>query len=103
MYQPHHICNTYLRFPPEDQLQFALKNHRALSDPWLQENKIHEIFASNFAKRERSPSVIRPNVRLVVDSYDEIPKEKKKNLLNLFTKVLIEIARKYTREQPVFS
>lgn len=103
MYHSTRIGNPYLCFPPEDQLQVALKNHKALSDPWLEENKINEIFARTFAKRQRSPRGIRPNVRLVVAYYDEIPKEKKRNILNLFTKALLDIATKYTTEQTVFS
>lgn len=104
MYRPHHIRNSYLRFPPKEQLQFALEKHTDLSDPWLQRNKIIEIFAEALSNRQRSPKKVERNVYLLICAHKtEIPMEYRKNILDLFTKVLIEIATKYTSEQTVSS
>lgn len=100
MYHPRHIGNFYLRFPPEERLQFALENHTTLSDPWLQKNKIIEIFAKGLADRQRLPTGIGGNVRLLIRAHKtEIPREWRKNILAVFTKALIEIATEYTNEQ----
>lgn len=102
MYCPYPIRNSYLRFPPKEQLQSALEKHRDLSDPWLQRNKIIEIFAKALSNRQRSPRKVGLNVHLVICAHKtEIPMEHRKNILDLFTKVLIEIATKYTSEQTV--
>mgnify|MGYP001756641756 FL=1 len=104
MYRLHHICNTYLSFPPEDQLQSALEHHISLSDPWLQKNKISGLFAKALANRERSPNGVELNVHLVICAHKtEIPRKYRKKILTLFTQVLIEIATKYTNELPASS
>lgn len=89
----HHICRTQLLFPSKDKLQVALENYRALSDPWLREKKITDIFANGLADRERSPMGLRMNIRLLLSAHtDVIPPQHQRDLLTLFTKVLTDIA-----------
>lgn len=97
MYRPHHLCNSYLRFPPEEQLRIALESHAALSSFGLQKNKIIEIFARALANRQRSPTGVGLNVHLLICAHKtEIPRQYRKNILDLFTKALIDIGTKYT-------